>query len=37
MNERKRFVILLVLLLLSLGLMWYVQHGIDNNFVNTLP
>ncbi len=36
MNEKIRFVLLMLLLLLSVALIWYVRSGIDNNFVDTL-
>ena len=36
MTERKRFVLLLVLLLIAVGLVLYVQYGIENNFVESL-
>lgn len=36
MTERKRFIILVILLILTIGLIWYVQYGIENNFVETL-
>lgn len=36
MSERKRLILLLILLGIAISLIWYIQYGIENNFVETL-
>lgn len=35
-SEKQRTVILVALLVFSIGFIYYIQHGIDNNFVEQL-
>lgn len=35
-SEKTRTIVLLILLIISIGVIIYIQTGIDNNFVETL-
>jgi K+-transporting ATPase A subunit len=35
-TEKTRFVLLVLLAMCTLGMLWYVQNGVEQNFIDTL-